>query len=221
MFQKVVALTPESYRGYANLGATLLYEAKYADAITPLERALAIHATANSYTNIGTAYYYQHRYHDAAQAYEKAVQMNDKDYTLWGNLAEAYYLDGDRPKARAAFEKGITIAKAELAVNNRDPDLLNSLAKYFAMTEDRADALAYLNQAVQQSGSNKEVLFSAATIYNHLGDKGLSLEWLGKALRAGYSPEMAKQQPDLDNLHGDPRFEDLLKSVASGPNTAK
>jgi serine/threonine-protein kinase len=221
MFQKVVALTPESYRGYANLGATLLYEAKYAAAITPLERAVGIHATANSYTNIGTAYYYQHRYHDAAQAYEKAVQMNDKDYTLWGNLAEAYYLDGDRPKARAAFEKGITIAKAELAVNNRDPDLLNSLAKYFAMTDDRTDALAYLNQAVQQSGSNKEVLFSAATIYNHLGDKGLSLEWLGKALRAGYSPEMARQQPDLDNLHGDPRFEDLLKSITSGPNTAK
>ena len=47
------------------------------------------------------------------------------------------------------------------------------------------------------------------------------MEWLGKALRAGYSPEMARQQPDLDNLHGDPRFEDLLKSATSEPNPAK
>jgi serine/threonine protein kinase/tetratricopeptide (TPR) repeat protein len=221
MFHKVVDLTPESFRGYANLGATLLYQAKYADAVKPLEQSLAIRATANSYTNLGTAYYYQHRYHEAVQAYEKAVQMNDKDYTLLGNLAEAYYRDGDRPKARAAFEKGIAIAKGELAVNNRDPDLLDAMAKYYAMLDDRDHALAYLAQAVEQSKSDKDVLFSAATIYNHLGDKGQSLEWLGRALRAGYSPEMARQQPDLDNLHGDARFEDLLKSASSASNTAK
>jgi tetratricopeptide (TPR) repeat protein/predicted Ser/Thr protein kinase len=221
MFQKVVALTPESFRGYANLGATLLYEAKYADAIKPLEQSLAIHATANTYTNVGTAYYYQHRYHDAALAYEKAVQMNDKDHILWGNLGEAYYLDGERPKARAAFEKGIVIAKEQLAVNNRDPELLLELAKYFAMTDDRTNALAYLAQSVERSKSDKDTLFAAAVIYNHLGDKGPALEWLGKALRAGYSSEMARQEPDLDNLHGDPRFEDLLKSASSGPNPAK
>jgi hypothetical protein len=54
-----------------------------------------------------------------------------------------------------------------------------------------------------------------------LGDKGQSLEWLGKAVRAGYSAEMARQQPDLDDLHGDPRFEDLLKSASSAPGTGK
>jgi len=221
MFQKVVELTPESFRGYSNVGATLLYEAKYADAIKPLEQALAVHPTADTYTNIGTAYYYQHRYQEAARSYEKAVQMNDKDHNLWGNLGEAYYLDGERPKARAAFEKGIVLAKLDLAVNNRDPDLLSALAKYYGMTDSRAQALAYLNRAVELSKSNKEILFSAATIYNHLGDKGQALEWLGKALRAGYSPEMARQQPDLDNLHGDPRFEDLLKSASSAPNAAQ
>jgi eukaryotic-like serine/threonine-protein kinase len=221
MFQKVVALTPESFRGYANLGATLLYEAKYGDAIRPLEQSLAIHATAGTYANVGTAYYYQRRYRDAAQAYEKAVQMDDKDYSLWGNLGEAYYWEGERQKARAANQKAIALARAELSINSRDPDLLNALAKYFAITDDRGRALAYLNRAMEGSKSNKEVLFSAAAIYNHFGDKGEALEWLGKALRAGYSPEMARQQPELDNLHGDARFEDLLKSTGPGPNTSK
>ena len=221
MFHKVVDLTPESYRGYANLAATLLYEAKYSDAIKPLQQSLAIHATADTYSNLGTAYYYQHRFPDAAQAYEKAVQLNDKDYANWGNLGEAYYLDGERPKARTAFERGIAIAKGELAVNNRDPELLRALAKYYAMVDDRADSLAFLAKALEQSKSDKDALFSAAAIYDRLGDKGLAMEWLGKALRAGYSPEMARQQPDLDNLHGDPRFEDLLKSTSSGPNPAK
>jgi serine/threonine protein kinase/tetratricopeptide (TPR) repeat protein len=221
MFHKVVELTPESFRGYANLGATLLYEAKYAEAIKPLEQSLAVRPAANTYSNLGTAYYYMHRFHESALAYEKAVQSNDKDYLMWGNLGEAYYLDGERPKALAAFEKGIAIAKDGLAVNNRDPELLDALARYSAMVGDRANALAYLARLLQQSKSDKDVLFSAAVTYNHVGDKGLALEWLGKALRAGYSPEMVRRQPDLDNLHGDPRFEDLLKSASSGPNTGK
>jgi eukaryotic-like serine/threonine-protein kinase len=221
MFQKVVTTTPESFRGYANLGATLLYEAKYAEAIKPLEQALAIRSTADTYSNLGTAYYYQHRFKESAQAYEKAVQLNDKDYSNWGNLGEAYSLDGERPRARSAFEKAISIAKKELAINNRDPELLNELAKYSAMTGDRDNALAYLTQAVERSKSDKDILFSASLIYNDLGDKGLALEWLGKALRAGFSPERARRQPDLDNLHDDPRFLDLMESASSGPSPGK
>lgn len=215
MFQKVVELTPESFRGYANMGATLLYEAKYTEAIPPLEQSLAIHATADTYSNLGTAYYYQHRFKEAAQTYEKTVQLNDKDYTNWGNLGEADYLSGERPKAEAAFRKAIAMAKEDLAVNPRDPQLLRSLANYHAMINDRINALKYLNQSLEQSKVDKDALFSAAQIYNDLGDKGLALEWLGKALRAGYAPGMARQQPDLDNLHGDARFEALLNSTGS------
>src|SRR5260370_39502017 len=105
MFHKVIERTPESFRGYANMGAAYLYEAKYEEAIKPLEQSLAIHATADTYSNLGTAYYFQHRFKDATQAYEKAVQLNDKDYANWGNLGEAYYLTGEREKARRAFEK--------------------------------------------------------------------------------------------------------------------
>jgi len=221
MFQKVIERTPESFRGYANMGAAYLYEAKYTEAIKPLEQSLSIHPTADTYSNIGTAYYYLHRFGEAAQTYEKAVQLNDKDYTNWGNLGEAYYLDGERPKARAAFERGIAIALTELAVNGRDPTLLKNLANYYAMVDDRDHALTYLARELEESKSDKDGLFSAALIYNHLGNKGSALEWLSKALRAGYSPEMVKEQPDLDNLHGDTRFEDLLKSSHSGPNLRK
>ena len=55
-------------------------------------------------------------------------------------------------------------------------------------------------------------LFSASTVYNRLGESGPALEWLAKAMRAGYSPEMVMQQPDLDDLHADSRFQALVKS---------
>ncbi len=221
MFQKVEDLTPESFRGYANLGATYLYEAKYAEAIKPLEQALAIHPTADTYSNLGTAYYYQHRFKDAALVYEKAVKLNDKDYTNWGNLGEAYYLCGERQKAGLAFQRGIVIAEKDVAVNDRDPVLLRDLANYHAMIDDRTGALKYLSQSLAYGKSDKDALFSAAAVYNRIGETGPALEWLGKALRAGYSPETVMRQPDLDNLHEDKRFQDLLKSSSSGPGPGK
>ena len=221
MFHKVVDLTPESFRGYANLGATYLYEAKYADAIKPLEQSLEIHPTPGTYSNLGTAYYYQHRFKDAAQTYEKAVQLNDKDYAYWGNLGEAYYLSSERAKAGEAFRRAIQLAEKDLTINPRDPQVLKNVADYHAMINDRTNAVRYVNQALQQNKFDKDSLFAAAVMYNHLGETGQALEWLGKALRAGYSPETVMRQPDLDNLHGDKRFQDLLKSSSSGPNPGK
>jgi tetratricopeptide (TPR) repeat protein/tRNA A-37 threonylcarbamoyl transferase component Bud32 len=221
MFQKVIKRTPESFRGYANLGAARLYEAKYSEAIKPLEQSLGIHPTADTYSNLGTAYYYQHRFNDAAQTYEKAVQLNDKDYTNWGNLGEALYLKGDRPRADAAFRQAIVLAKRDAAINPRDPQLLKYLANYHAMINDRSHALKYLDQELKQGRFDKDSLFEAALVFNHLGETGQALEWLAKALRAGYSPETAMQQPDLDNLHGDGRFQDLLRARDSGAVSAK
>jgi len=147
--------------------------------------------------------------------------MDDKDYLNWGNLGEAYYLGGDRAGATQAFRRAIELAQKDLKVNPRDPQVLKDLADYHAMTNDRTDALRYLDLALKESRFDKEYLLAAALVYKHLGETGLSLEWLGKALRAGYSANKAFQQPDLDNLHGDPRFQDLLKSSSSGPNLGK
>jgi tetratricopeptide (TPR) repeat protein len=221
MFQKVIERTPESFRGYANLGAVYIYEAKYAEAIKPLEQSLAIHATADTYSNLGTAYYYQRRYAEAVTRYEKALQLDDKDYTNWGNLGEARYLSGERDKSVQAFKHAIELAKQEFAVNPRDPLLLRNLADYYVMIGDRANALKYLDEELKQGGFDKESLFDAAEVYDHLGDTGLTLEWLGKALRAGLSPNRALQVPDLDNLHADPRFQELLKTSSSGQNQGK
>jgi serine/threonine protein kinase/tetratricopeptide (TPR) repeat protein len=221
MFQKVIERTPESFRGYANMGAAYLYEGKYAEAIKPLEQSLAIHPTADTYSNLGTAYYFQHRFADAVRIYEKALQLNDKDYTNWGNLGEACYLNGERDKSIQAFRHAIEMAKQELAINPRNPQLLKNLADYYVMMGDRVNSLKYLNEELKQSRFDKESLFDAAQVYDHLGDTGLTLEWLGKALRAGYSPQIILQQPDLDNLHSDPRFQELLKSSAVAPNQGK
>ncbi len=51
MFSQVVALAPDSIRGYYDLGATYYYsQGRYADAIGMLQHSIAIRPTADGYT---------------------------------------------------------------------------------------------------------------------------------------------------------------------------
>ena len=79
------------------------------------------------------------------------------------------------------------------------------------MLGERAPALKYLDQALAYGKSDKEILFSAALVYNRLGETGTALEWLSKALQAGYSLTTVRESPDLDNLHGNPRYQALVQ----------
>jgi Tfp pilus assembly protein PilF len=124
-------------------------------------------------------------------------------------------------KATRAFRTAIELARQELTIDPRDPQVLKYIANYHAMVADRAEARKYMTLALEASKFDKDSLFTAATVFNNLGESGMAMEWLAKALRGGYSPETVMRQPDLDNLHGDKRFQDLLKSSSSGPNRGK
>jgi hypothetical protein len=86
------------------------------------------------------------------------------------------------------------------------------------MIDDRDNALKYLNQELKVGKFDKQALFGAALVYDQLGETGPALEWLRRALQAGYSPDKVRTAPDLDNLKADARFQDLLNSSASVPN---
>jgi serine/threonine-protein kinase len=211
MFQKVAELTPDSFRGYANTGAAYLADGKYAEAIQPLKKSLEVRRTTAGYSNLGTAYFHLRKYAEAASAYTEATHVDDSDYKISGNLGEAQYFAGNRTEADKAYRRGIQLAEEALKVNPRDPEVLSYLANYHVMLEERAPALKYLNQALVYGKSDKEILFSAALVYNRLGETGTALEWLSKALQAGYSLTTVRESPDLDNLHGNPRYQALMQ----------
>jgi eukaryotic-like serine/threonine-protein kinase len=211
MFQKVAELTPDSFRGYANVGAAYLADGKYTEAIQPLNESLRVRATAPTYSNLGTAYFHLRRFSEAANAYTEATRINNSDYKIFGNLGEAQYFAGKRSEADQAYRRGVSLGEEALKVNPHDPEVLSNLAAYHVMLGERDPALKYLNQALAYGKSDKEILFSAALVYNRLGETGTALEWLSKALQAGYSLATVRESPDLDNLHGNPRYQALVQ----------
>jgi tetratricopeptide (TPR) repeat protein len=210
MFEKAVALKPDSYRSYSNLGGVLLYEGKEEDAINALERSIAIRPSVLAYRNLAVAYFVLRKYDKAARGDKGAIKLDDSDYSVWGALGDSYYYGGNKSEAAEAYKRAISLAEQRLKVNPRDADVLSDLASYWSMLGDRKRAVDYLDRSLL--GKNeKELLYQAALVYNHLHETGTALEWLNKALAAGYSKTMAGKMPDWDNLRGNPRYQALMQ----------
>ncbi|MGA8437610.1 MAG: protein kinase [Candidatus Sulfotelmatobacter sp.] len=210
MFRKGLSLKPNNYRDYSNLGAVLLYEGKDDEATRDLEKSIAIRPSYYAYENLGAAYLGLRKFDQAARNTQEALKLDDSDYQTWGNLGDAYYYGGNKSSGMDSYNKAISMAEQRLKVNPRDTDVLSDLARYWAMLGDRSKALDYLDRSL--IGKNdKELLFGAALVYNQLGETGPALEWLSKALAAGYSKSVVSKAPDLDNLHGNLRYQTLMQ----------
>ena len=210
MFEKAESLRPNDYNDYTNQGAALLYEGKDTEATRALETSIAIRPSQWAYVNLGAAYLGLRKFDQSAKNTQEALKLDNSDYQTWGNLGDAYFFGGDESKASGPYTKAISLAEEKLKVNPRDTDVLSDLARYWAILGDRTKALNYLDRSLVGK-KDKELIFSAALVYNQLRETGPALEWLGKALAAGYSKAVVSATPDFDNLHDNPRYLALMQ----------
>ncbi len=212
MFKQVIALAPDNYAGYSNLGSAYLQENRYQEAVPMLERSIALRRTAEALSNLGTAYFQLRRYGDAAKIYEEAVQVDEHNYEVWGNLGDAYYWSpGMTEKAAGAYEKASALAQAALAVNPRDANALGYLAEYQAMLGKRKEAMANLEKCLRLNPGDPNLMMNAAIIYNKFGEDSKALGWIEKAVAAGLPRSLLLESPNFDNLHGTLQFRQLAK----------
>jgi tetratricopeptide (TPR) repeat protein len=209
-FRKAVALAPESYVDYSNLGAAYLYMGNNDDAIQAFTQSIKLRPNAGGYANLGTALYQARRFADAATDYEAALKFEGNDPDLWGNLADAYHFSSQQAKAKAAFEKQLTLLLAQLQVNPNDAEKQGDVASVYAGLGDRQNAVAHLARSLELGHGDKDLLFNAAVVYNDLGETGEALEWLQKSLTAGYSASIVRDSPEFDNLRNNAQFQQLL-----------
>jgi eukaryotic-like serine/threonine-protein kinase len=209
MFQKVTELAPENYAGFVNLGGTYNDLGRFLEAIAPLKRSIALRPSYGGYTNLGTSYFGLQKLNEAAAAYDQAVKLDPQQYVTWGNLGAAQYYGGSKAQALASYRKAADLATEELKVNPHDVDVLGDLSQYCAMLGDKKQALTYLAQALQYGHGEKELLASAAGIYNQLGETGLALEWMTKAIQAGYSPSKFRDSVAFHNLVDNPQYQEI------------
>jgi serine/threonine-protein kinase len=77
------------------------------------------------------------------------------------------------------------------------------------MLGDRDAALGALREALAVSPNDPDVMFRAAVIYNHFGEREQTMDWLRKATQAGFSKSTVRDTPDFAQLQQDSAFRSI------------
>jgi eukaryotic-like serine/threonine-protein kinase len=216
-WQKITELTPDNVWGYMNVGAAYLYIGQFGKADVYLRRALQLApANADLYSNAGTASFSLGRFEEDVAYCKKALEIMPQKYDYWGNLADGYrMIPGQSSNAAAAYKQAIQFAEMQLKVNPNDPDVLSSLASYYARSNDPIHAHDYLEKALKQKPDDVDVLRIACLVYLEAGNRDEAIRWLQKSVAAGYPKEVLLANPELNSLHSHPQFERLAKEAKS------
>jgi serine/threonine-protein kinase len=206
-FRRVTELTPGNAKAFNNLAVTYWTMKRPDDAAAAWSRSMSIRPTDSTASNLATALYASGRYEDAAQAYERAVALRPGRYQTWGNLGAAlHWSSGDKAREREAYSKAVELAEEARRVNPRDPDALAGLADYCSILGRRAEALEAAKGVERLASKDAQVLYTVANAYEQLSDRDRALQWLGKAIAAGYDLEKIERSPWLEALRKDKRF---------------
>jgi len=165
------------------IGITELMMQRYKEARKAFERAIRSNQEfADAYNNLGVVFYEGKRYGAAVKQYEKAISKDDSSASFFSNLGAAYFSKRDFDPAVAAYQHALEL----------DPEVFER--------SSRAGVQAQLPSPEDRARYD----YTVAKLYAKMGFSDQSLEYLKKAMEAGYK--------DLKNVYKDVEFAELRKN---------
>jgi serine/threonine-protein kinase len=207
-YRHAIELTPDNAALYLNLGAAYsdMGEKHFAEAEQMLRKSIALEPSYPAYANLGYLYNEEQKYAAAAAATEKALQLNDKEYVVWGNLAIAYEGLKDKEQAGKAWDREAVVLEEVVRDTPRDAAAQSTLGLLYAKKKLREKAILRIQSALALSPDDPGVLENVGEAYEDLGDRPQALQYIEKSLQKGYVLGDLKKIPDLQGLLSDPRF---------------
>lgn len=201
MSRRIVELTPDNGPAWSNLGTALFAAGAWAEAATAWRRGHELSPNQYSYVNLGTALYYQRRFQEAAEVFIEGTQAYPDNYRLWGKLGAACR-NLDRPPASCdgAYQRGIELGEAALAINPDDVAVLGPLGTYYANVGRFPEAEQTLAHAVSLSPQDPELRFFQALVARLQEQPERARDLLAQAVALGYSRRIMTQEPLTETL---------------------
>jgi serine/threonine protein kinase/Flp pilus assembly protein TadD len=216
-FQKAAALTPDNARVYNNLGLAYMNLERFGDARAAYRKAIDFEADSTTYSNLAMVLQLEGDYANAATMFRRARDLNPSNYIAAGNYASALrWTPGKQDAAREAYRNAIALAERFLEDRPKDALVIARLGSYYATLGDVARGLPLLRQAAALDANDAEVLYNEGEGYELLHRREDALEFLGRAVQAGYSIEYIRRDPELAALRADPRFAAVERLSAAG-----
>jgi tetratricopeptide (TPR) repeat protein len=174
---------PNDARVLNKIGITELMMQRYKEARKSFERSIKCdHAFADAYNNLGVVLYESKKFAPAVKEYKKAIERDGNSASFFSNLGAAYFSKKEFDAAVAAYQHAMEL----------DPEVFERTS--------RAGVQAQLPSPQDRAHYD----YTVAKLYAKMGLSDQSLEYLRKAMEAGYK--------DLKNVYKDIEFSELRKN---------
>jgi TolB-like protein len=210
-YKRAIELKPNDATAHHWFGNdTLTALARFEEAIAEGKRAVELDPLSTVInTDLGTTFYYARRYDESLRQLRKTLEIDPTSFYAHYNLGILLQATGDLSGAISEYEKAKRLG---------DNPLVSTLcAQAKAYAGDKDVALRMLNDLDELSKHREVVGYLRALLYLSLNNKDESLRWLEQGFeeRDGSNISWIKVDPLLNSLHGDPRFEALVRKVTS------
>lgn len=205
LFEQQLALKSDQVSTYTNLGGSYFMTAQFNKASEAWRKSLEIAPSPKSYTNLGSALYFSLDFGQAAQMYQQATQINPTNYIYWANLGDALkFIPDKRKQTTLAFQQAIALVSENIKINQQDPTLQSSLARYLSETGDCDTAAAHEQQALTDDNGDPYIFYDLAIAALNCNQRSKALVLVDQMLSAGYP---------LTLLLKDPMFEAIRDTI--------
>jgi len=226
---------------YAKQGDNFFMEGRYQEAIASYEKALKIHPEmADTWNNRGVVLTRLQKYEDAIASYDRALQIRPEYPDAWNNRGVCLLELQQYQEAIVSYEqaikvkpdyadawnnRGVSLAKLQnyqeavksynqaLAIKNDYSDAWNNRGVSLSKLGIYGEAIACYDNATKLRPEFFSAWYNKARCYALQSRVEAAIESLQKAmsLNAKYAREMAKQEPDFENIRHTDDFQQLIK----------
>ena len=207
-------------KAYNNLGTTYVFMGRWQDALAPLEQAIALNPRyAVAHTHLGNVYLEQRRYDDALRCQDRATALDPRFFQAHFNRGEVLEKIGNVDEAIASYRRASELAPWWIDAHAAWGLLLHQQGRhdeaeaqfttalsiqggggygtYFKgrihlAQGDIAQAIAYFQQAAQESPESAEPLLALSRVHAQQGDLTAAVRVLREAAKREPENEEAR-----------------------------
>lgn len=206
-YKKAIQLVPNNPEAHYSYGNFLVAMGRFDEAINELKIAQQFDPLSPSIaSNIAWALYIAGRLNEAETNIKQVIAREPNFPRAYISLGEIYVEQGKFDEAISSYQKA--------GQRTDDPINLMAIGHVYAVAGRKAEALKIATD-LEAKVLKKEVSpFLPAVIYAGLNDKDKAFYWLERAFQERSNwLTLTKVGHRLKPLHGDPRFDDLLKRI--------
>jgi TolB-like protein/AraC-like DNA-binding protein/Tfp pilus assembly protein PilF len=213
-------ISPSNTEGYSNFVQYLWAVGRFREAYGLCEDDFENNKSSPyPWIMMALAYYYVGEIEKSCETIETALRIFQKhslaqfdQYGVLRNALHIFVWTERYKEAIAIFEKDTTVKE----LNDLEDDLLGPVGIAYFKTGNNSKATTVLNELLSRNSNffKNESSEYAAAIYVAMGENEKALQNLEKAYtKRELGLASLKNDPYFRSLHGDPRFEDLLRRI--------